>query len=1263
MDTADELLSAYVPRLAARWLDSEPTMRHRRQEGTLLFADISGFTDLTERLAFRGKFGAEEIADLINHVFEEMFNAAYSWGGDLLKWGGDAGLFFFEGDDHASRACTGAWEMLAALRSVGPQRTSAGTIQLKMSVGIHSGELDFLLVGTDHRELIVAGPAASAVSAMEHAAQAGQILLSRGTAAALDPTHSNVLSPGADGGHLLVASPLTSTARAAIPEPTLHDAGAAAALPAGLREHCRSGAVDSEHRHVTVGFIQFTGADSLLATRGPDALADAVEGIVDAVDQACARNRVTLLAIDLYPDGGKALVVAGAPTMWGDNEARLLGAVREVLTSGCLLPLKAGVNSGRAFAGDFGPPYRRNYSLAGDAVNLGARLMAKAGPGEILTTPHTMARSRTAFATTALDPFPVKGKADLVEAVRVGAPLVAGPPGAADTLPLIGRRAEMELLIGLARQVDRSEGQFVEVVGPPGIGKSRLLEELASEVTWPVLRTDGDLYGGTIPYQPFHSLFPALLGCTGAPSSEDVGRTLHQQLVAADPDLAPWIPLVGIVAGCAFPSTPEIDAIDPQLRKERLELSTARALAVLIRQPTLMAFNDVHMMDGASVDLLAHMAAALEHLPLMLVATRRPDGPSPFADAPVVHQLSMSPLEDEAADRLLLAAAADTAIPVHRLSDLVRRAEGNPLFLRELISEVVHGGSFDDLPDSVEEIIATRIDRLSPLLRRFLRSLSVIGATFERDLVDRILEDSSSDQAWQGVADFVRAEPSGRAGFVHLLMQQVAYEGLPERQRVRLHGRAADVISTDTALSNDERLSLLSHHAFRALRYEDAWTFSRQAGERARARYANTDAAALFDRAVAAAHHVRNLPPGDLATVCENLNDIYFDLGEFDDAERVLRRARRLIGPDPLRLAHLHLRFGRLRETAGRLPEALASFSRGLRVLQPLTHREAGALRAELLCWYARIKHFQGRHRECHTWCERAIAEADASGNQHALAWALEMTSWAQMSLGNLDDGEEARRAAAVFASIGDRKGEARAHGLLGARAFYSGHWEDALDQYRAAEQLLHEVGYEWSAATQRANQAEILSDQGRLVEATAALEAAMRVWRGSRSKGDMAFGQYLMGRVAARSGRHAEGIVLFDQSRSYFAQAGETAEVFTVDVLRAEACVLASRFDVALAGVDECLHRAAKQEGSAAQLPLLWRVRGLALFGLGDVQGGQQALQTSLEHARARQARHEIAFTLMALQQYEPSPDAAVGISRQRELDELTTGLGLVGQ
>src|SRR5207302_7319826 len=163
-----------------------------------------GFTTLTERLAAKGKVGAEEMSDLLNESFATLLSVAYGYGASLVKWGGDAVLLLYEGPDHAAQACRASLELQRTMRRIGRLRTSVGVVALKMSVGVSSGTFDFFLVGDRHRELLVAGPTATETAVMEQIADAGEVVVSAATAAMLPPA---CLGSAKDSGCLLRTAP------------------------------------------------------------------------------------------------------------------------------------------------------------------------------------------------------------------------------------------------------------------------------------------------------------------------------------------------------------------------------------------------------------------------------------------------------------------------------------------------------------------------------------------------------------------------------------------------------------------------------------------------------------------------------------------------------------------------------------------------------------------------------------------------------------------------------------------------------------------------------------------------------------------------------------------------------------------------------------------------------------------------------------------------------------------------------------------------
>ena len=230
---------------------------------------------------------------------------------------------------------------------------------------------------------------------------------------------------------------------------------------------------------------------------------------------------------------------------------------------------------------------------------------------------------------------------------------------------------------------------------------------------------------------------------------------------------------------------------------------------------------------------------------------------------------------------------------------------------------------------------------------------------------------------------------------------------------------------------------------------------------------------------------------------------------------------------------------------------------------------------------------------------DAAIALAGAD-DRHTLAEALEYADLCAVELG-LPAGERAEQALAVYEEFGDLAAQARVQNTLGMLAYHRGEWAKALEHYEASESADIRCGKLWNAATPAANRAEILADQGRLDEAWLALEQAMQTWRGVDAISMIAFGEYQLGRIAARLGRHGEAMRRFDASRRHFSELGELTEVVVVDALIAECLSLSGDHEAALAMADATLARAQALGGVGAMTPLLQRVRGASLRGWAD--------------------------------------------------------------
>lgn len=1260
-------LTPYVPRVVIDWLRAEPGARWRELEGTLAFVDLSGFTAMSERLAKLGKAGAEEVSEVMNATFARLLDVAYAAGGGLLKFGGDALLLFFDGDDHAARAASSAYGMRGALNQIGRLRTSAGTVVLRMHVGLHSGPFHFFLVGSSHRELLIAGHGVSETVAMEEGAEAGEILLSAGAAAAVP---AGLLGGKKAGGRLLQAG-VDGVREGVYPLPPVEGLDLAGCVPVAIRAHVGIGPVEPEHRQATVAFVRFRGTDALLADAGPDVAGEALEELIVTVQIAADEHGVCFLETDVDRDGGRVVLVAGAPQTAGDDEERLLRTVRAVADAAPRLTVQIGVNRGRVFAGEVGAPFRRTYAILGETAALAARLMSKAEPGQILVMPDVLERSPTRFETVELAPFRVKGKAEPVVAheVRAVSGLRQDAPGR--RLPFVGRERELAIIGASLVPVRMGFGSFVELIAEPGMGKSRLLEELKTQCgDMTVVSTACEHYEQSTPYFAFRGLLRSLI----EPASDDDPPRATAQLVqaveAVAPELVPWIPLLAIPLDVRVEPTREVDELQPAFRRARLHGVVEQLFTKLVPGPALIALEDVHWMDEASSDLLRHLGGQVPKRPWLICTTRRTfgggfqaaDGVPPVPAMTIM----LEPLGDEAAAALV--GAGDRSLLPHEVGAITERAGGNPLFIQELLAS---GRSEDEeaLPESVESVVATRIDKLEPSDRGLLRYAAVMGATFSGTLIGEVLADdptaSADSEAWDRLAEFVERDPytPGAFRFRHALFRDAAYEGLSYRRRRELHARVGAAYERRYADQTRDNAELLSLHFFHAQVWEKAYRYSRLAGERAQEKFANVEAAAFYRRTLEVAPRLRELDRATVAGIWEALGDVSELAGLYGDASNAYRSARRLGEKNGHLEPMLLLKEGLIRERSARYSEALRWYSRGLQAAAKMGDEvKRRQVTLELRLAYAGVRLRQGHFRDCVDWCRKVLDGADFAEDLSAIAHAYYLQHLAFTSIGSRE--KEAFRGLAlpIYEEVGDLLGQANVLNNLGIDAYYDGRWDEALDLYRRSQELRVRIGDVVGAATITNNIGEVKSDQGHLDAAEELFHESLEVFERSGYRYMLNLATSNLGRAAARAGRCDDGRSLLLTALTGFHEIKAASFVLETKARLAECAALAGDSSAALEQAEETL-RAVLEEGAGPGLrALIHRVRGYAFGQRGDLEAAEEAVDESVRIARDGNAIYELAQSLDARSRLRAGRGTD-GTGDEREASELLGRLGVVSQ
>jgi class 3 adenylate cyclase/tetratricopeptide (TPR) repeat protein len=1207
--TSDPYLP-YVSRVPLSFADSAGTVAHWL-DGTLLFVDVAGFTALSERLGKTGRAGAEELTGLLDGAFARLLAAAYENGGSLLSFGGDALLLFFEGPDHHRRAAHAAGVIRRKPAELGPLQTTVGAVRLKLSMGAHSGRYLFLVSGEDSRVVLLLGPDVTATVRLEQRATAGQVMLGPSLAAAVP----EAAGPLEDGASLLLRTPRPPL----VGDP--HPYGdpltpAARFLAPALRSHI-SAQPTSEHRPVAVGFVRIQGTDALLE-RDELGTFEALGDVVVTAQRAAAEYGACLLASDVDADGAKLILVAGAPIAGERSEERLLRTCRQVLDLDTPLQLRAGVTSGHVFVGDVGPSYRRAFTVMGERVNLAARLMASGEAGELRTTPKVLAASATSFEARELEPLRLKGIGEPVRAVAVGAAI--GQVHKHSAGDLIGRDAELELLRGDLEAATTLGGRVVDVVGDPGSGKTSLLTALVEKATCPALRAGAVPYEVETAFGLIRRVLRHVIGVDSEADPAEVGRRLSDRLTELDPhDLS-----LLLMAGDA--TAPESDGPLPEVVQDellvtRLARAVVRALDVLVPGPGLLVIEDLQWSDPSSLALLHGIADQLSTHPWLLCVSRRPQGAA--AEQPVLgvgRVLPLGPLDEASATELVDLLTEQAPLSPARISDLVARSGGNPLFLTELVRL---SRDSSELPESVEAVVNARLDALPGYLRRMLRQAAVLGPHFDLDLLNELAGFVPDREEWRLLDGLLRRTGS-RGDFVSEMFRAVAYESLPFKERRVLHGQAGRALAARG--SND--VELLALHAAQAHDDELTWTYSVEAARRSLARGAHDQAVLALQRALIAHDKGRLGEPVETGPVQELLGDALLRAGKPQQAVDAFRRARS-VSPRGLRgdpnLCH--------KEALARIDLSdYVGARRWLRTgLTAATEEADLPARLRLLESQAGVMYRQGLFPSSLRTLELLVGLTEGTEHLRSNAHAHDLTHLVLSTAGDPRSAEHRTQSLAIYESLGDVQGLAKVHNNLGVEAYLQCRWDDAVEHYKRSLEFEEQDANEVGAALSDANIAEVLIDQGRWEEARTRLVRALRTFQAQEfGLGEVETLKHLA-LLEARVGTPAAGEERLVRAREVIAAMGAESLVPDLLAFGAEVAVLAGDLESAEHQLADLATRSDRNEPhrhASAHLA------GLVL-ALRDDPGAADALRRAADDAeghhpfRAGLARHALAKVL----------------------------------
>jgi tetratricopeptide (TPR) repeat protein len=827
------------------------------------------------------------------------------------------------------------------------------------------------------------------------------------------------------------------------------------------------------------------------------------------------------------------------------------------------LPLRIGIAQGVMRVGAYGGVTRRTYGALGDEVNLAARLMTTAGPGEILVTGPVYKAVEGAFAAEPRPPLPMKGKAEplpvfLVTGERKHRAIRLQEPSYG--LPMVGRVAELEGVNARLAQAAQGKGQVIAIVAEAGMGKSRLVAEVIRSA-----RRQGFVGFGSAcqpdairtPYQAWKSVWQAFFEIDPEHSSRKQMRMLEGEIEDRAPDRLDSMPLLNVVLDLQIPDNGFTEHLEPKVRQSALHaLLEACLKAASQDEPILVVLEDLHWIDALSIELLEQLTSALTEHAVAFVLAYRPAQWS-IAEAsriealPQFERIGLRELtvgEAEQAIRAKLAQlypARAGALPQGLVEALMARSQGNPFYIEELLNYVRDRGldpsdlNRIELPDSLHALILSRIDQLSEGDKVTLRVASVIGRLFRADWLTGYYPELGEFPTVKTALDRLSTlditpldspEPEWRYLFKHIVTHEVTYESLPFATRARLHEQLAKFLE-----GNDAPVEAIAFHYGRSGNQAKKIEFLRKAGEAAQRNFANEAALGYFSSLLPLLGDARDKSPIHLAR-----GQVAELMGKYGEAEVDYRAALDSAVDDPGSKAAAQFALGKLNRLRG-------EYGKALEQLEPVldARRRASDVRglAQGLIEKGLVLIRTGELTEARSTTDQGLVLAREADDKPSAALALNSLGQVAWSQGDYA-ASRARygESMALRREIGEPSAIAASLNNLGVVAL-------AQDDYAAARSLLEEslsirraIGDRWGVATALSNLGVLAMWLGDYPQARALYEENVSIRRPMGDKSGLALSLHNLGCVALAQGAYAQSRALFEDSVALRREMGEKA-------------------------------------------------------------------------------------------------------------------------
>ncbi len=603
----------------------------------------------------------------------------------------------------------------------------------------------------------------------------------------------------------------------------------------------------AEYKQVTVLFADTVRSMDIAAALGPERLREVV---TDLVDRAVAVVRRYGGTVDKFTGDG-IMALFGAPLAMEHHAYRACLAALDIQQvarrvavevarrDGIDLQIRVGLNSGQVIAGEVGATHL-GYTAVGEQVGMAQRMESVAPPGGVMLSESTARLVEDRVVLGERETVHIKGVDEGVPARRLLAADLEHRQKARHQSPLVGRESEIGAVAGLLDQADRGEGTIITVTGRPGVGKTRLVRESVATARsrgFEVFVTYCESHTRDVPLHVISRLLRAIFGIVGLAAEEARVRVRSQVPEAGAEDLLLLDDLLGICGG----PCPDVN---PDARRRRL-VELIKTVSRARPAPAIYIVEDAQWIDGVSEKLLADFAAAVPKMRATLLVEHRPQYSGTLSRIPGAHRFRLAPLSDSHIAELIKGLLGEHPSVLGLSTVVANRAAGIPFAAEEIVRDLAERGELEGgpgayvcvrevrdihVPASLQAIIGARIDRLTATAKRTLSAAAVIGAQFDTELLESLLD--SVDVApliETQLVEQVGFTPHATYAFCHPLIQQVAYESQLKAGRSELHRRVAAVMQRTQGGFTGQEAAIVATQYAAAGDLRDAYDWHMQA--------------------------------------------------------------------------------------------------------------------------------------------------------------------------------------------------------------------------------------------------------------------------------------------------------------------------------------------------------------------------------------------------------------------------------------------------